>query len=116
MDEALLYEQPAGPVIFLSSSILTSDGQYLLRTISPSQAQKAVSVRRFESAIGHEATAVTVSMLLNIDCPMNRKIFKQEVGQSATIFQPTKRLPEGLTPCESLQAGNTNQLLHLLST
>jgi hypothetical protein len=51
----------------------------------------------FRSAIGHASTAAAVSVLLGIDCPIERRQVHMEPGDKALVFrlQPGTRLPEG---------------------
>lgn len=73
----------------LNTSILTSTGTYTLDDITLSQARKIIKENKgnFDSAIGHESTAEIMTILLNVDVPVNRQMFSQEIGQSALVFK-----------------------------
>ena len=78
----------------LNTSILTEFGDYSYSKITLEQAKKMVS-NGFQSAIGHESTAKIISTLLEIDCPVNRIMYKQEVGDDALVFKLNGRPEEG---------------------
>jgi hypothetical protein len=49
----------------------------------------------FTSAIGHEATAQLLSVLLGTQVPTNRTQIKLDYGEMAIVFTLKSRLPEG---------------------
>lgn len=66
------------------------------RRISPERAREIIwFVGNAESAIGHEATAAALSMLLGIKVPTNRIAIKMQPGEGAIVFQLRGRLAEG---------------------
>jgi hypothetical protein len=84
------------PLAILNTSIVTADGQYTVRTITPDEAVTlAKEATAIDSAVGHEATAQVLSQLLGVEVPVNRQVFEQQVGQQAVIFKPNGRLPQG---------------------
>lgn len=85
----------AGPITLLNAPVVTANGHYLMRTISTREAKSWVQRLGFTSAIGHENTAQSISRLLEIDCPFERREFRQAPGQAAIIFRLKKRLEEG---------------------
>lgn len=96
-------DQPLG---LLNAPVLTNDGTYTVVTVGLANAREMAARNRLESAIGHEATARILSVLLGVDCPMNRRQFKQQPGQLALVFRLKQRLPEGvvLTRVEDIEA------------
>lgn len=81
----------------LNTSIVTTDGQYSLETISIDDAIRIVedNLNNLDSAIGHDSTAQIMTKLLNARIKSNRQEFAQEVGQVALIFKLNSRPPEG---------------------
>jgi len=47
------------------------------------------------SAVGHEATARFLSLLVGIEIPVNRVAVKMAAGDRAVVFRVLMRLPEG---------------------
>lgn len=80
--------------LILNASVVTSEGNYSMRKISLERA-KILIANGFISAIGHESTAKIISQLLGILCPVDRKVAKQEPGQTALVFKMRGRPPEG---------------------
>jgi len=78
----------------LNTSIITADGNYSLETIILKDAKELVQ-DGFQSAIGHFATAQIISELLEIECPVNRIIYHQKLGEVAVVFKMNGRPPEG---------------------
>lgn len=80
----------------LNTSILTDFGSYNYEPLSLKEAKNIIkNAYSWKSAIGHESTAKIISTLLDIDCPVNRINYKQEVGDAALIFKLKSRAPEG---------------------
>jgi Domain of unknown function (DUF1874) len=82
-------------VALLTTSILTNDGNYSMKTIDYVDTGNLLSGKEILSAIGHESTAQILTELLGVDVPVNRIQFAQEVGQQALVFKMNSRLPEG---------------------
>ena len=79
----------------INSPILPNYGVFRLSgEISLAKARAMVRVG-FESAIGHEATAVLLSQLLGVDVPEIRQRVQLLVGEKALVFRVKQRLPEG---------------------
>lgn len=88
----------------LNTSILTADGRYEMKTIDVEGAQWMIKAhlgngRVVKSYIGHPSTAQILSELLEIEVPVCRELFTQEVEQQALVFKlmgrqtdPTKEL------------------------
>jgi len=66
-----------------------------IKKIDVDQARQLVNQNQFISAIGHEATAKLLSMLLNIDIPINRIQIQMNSGDIGLHFTLKKRLDEG---------------------
>ena len=81
----------------LNTSILTSEGNFTLETITLEEAQNLITNNKDNiiSAIGHQSTADIMSTLLDVNINMNRIQFKQEVNQQALIFKLRGRPEEG---------------------
>lgn len=97
----------------LNTSILTTAGHYTLEDITLDYAKELVKTHELDSAIGHMSTAEIMSTLLETDVPVNRQMFKQEVGQLALVFKLNGRPEEGkiLTAEEIERIGYKFQLL-----
>jgi hypothetical protein len=84
------------PLAILNTSIVTADGRYALETVSADLAKSIVMMHaEIDSAVGHEATAAILSTLLDVDVPVNRQLFAQQVGQSALVFKLNGRPEPG---------------------
>lgn len=79
----------------LNTSIITVEGEYSLKQISLEEARKLVCENELDSAIGHQSTADIMTTLLEVEVPVNRQMFVQEVGQLALVFKLNGRPPEG---------------------
>lgn len=99
----------------LNTSILTTAGTYTLSDITLDEARQIVADNdgNLDSAIGHQSTAEIMTTLLNVDVPVNRQMFSQEVGQQALVFKLNGRPQEGkiLTSEEIEKIGYKFQLL-----
>jgi hypothetical protein len=82
-------------VALLNTSILTTDGEYEMHTISLAEAKDIVQNNNLLSAIGHQSTADIMSVLLGIKIPVNRIQFEQQQGQQALVFKLNGRPEEG---------------------
>ena len=71
-----------------------SKANILLEKISIEEA-KQILQNNFISAIGHEATAKLLSLLLNVNIPVNRASIYFEKGDIGIHFYLKQRLPEG---------------------
>ena len=100
-------------VALLNTYIITTDGDYSLRTISLKEARTLAQNSVLDSAIGHASTAQIMTTLLGVEIPVNRQMFAQEVGQSALVFKLNGRPEEGkiLTADEIEAIGYKWQLL-----
>lgn len=84
------------PVTLLNAPVLTADGTFRLTPISVPKARAAVQKLGFRSAIGHADSARLLSLLLGIDCPVNRVDYRQQPGELALVLRLARRLPEGV--------------------
>lgn len=66
-----------------------------IKRIDVNQAKQLVNQNQFTSAIGHEATAKLLSLLLGIDVPLNRIQIEMVPGDIGLHFTLKKRLMEG---------------------
>ena len=82
-------------IAILNTSILTEDGLFKMESISLEDAKKLIEGKNIDSAVGHQSTADILTTLLGTQVPMNRQLFKQEVGQIALVFKLNGRPEEG---------------------
>jgi Domain of unknown function (DUF1874). len=66
-----------------------------IRKIDVNQAKQLVNENQFVSAIGHQATAELLTLLLGIDVQMNRIQVEMKSGDIGIHFVLKKRLQEG---------------------
>jgi len=66
-----------------------------IKRIDVNQAKQLVNQNQFISAIGHDATAKLLSLLLEIDVPLNRIQVEMKSGDIGLHFVLRKRLAEG---------------------
>lgn len=88
-------EREKPPIAILNTTILTSDGDFKLSTISLDEAKEIVKYKEIVSAVGHESTAQILTELLGVNVPINKINFKQEKGQTALCFKLKGRPEEG---------------------
>jgi Domain of unknown function (DUF1874) len=84
----------------LSTSILTGYGTYAYEPLSLDAARRLVrdfqqAGKTVQSAIGHQATADLLAVLLNYPVAVNRMEFKQTVDDLGLVFKLKQRAPEG---------------------
>lgn len=79
----------------LNTSILTTEGNYSLTSISLEEAKEAIKGKSLDSAIGHQATAEIMTTLLETPIEVNRQLFVQDVGQTCLVFKLNGRPAEG---------------------
>ena len=82
-------------IVLLNTTIVTTDGDYSIKTISLEKAKELVKNANLLSAIGHQSTADIVWELLEIPIKMNRIMYTQEVGDIALCFKLKGRPEEG---------------------
>ena len=80
----------------LNTTIATAnDATFELRTVSIDEAIALCAAHVCQSHVGHQATADTMSAVLNVSVPMDRTPLAQEVGQKALALKLKSRLEEG---------------------
>ncbi len=98
------YEQPVQqpPVYLLNAFALnmlptweTGSCKVNVRVINADEAKEMIEKRGFISAIGHQATADALSLLLGVKVPMNRAQVSLNPGDDAIVLSLNKRLQEG---------------------
>ena len=82
-----------------NGTVATTNGVYKISDISVEDSKKLICKNGFISAIGHKSTAEAISDTFNMNIPMNRINFKQEVRQKAIVFKLNRRPPEGSILC-----------------
>ena len=89
----------------LNTSIITAYGEFKYSPISLEDAKLLVfnamepTIGPDEgilSAVGHQSTSEILTELLEVEIPVNRIQFAQEVHQSAIVFKLKGRAPEGV--------------------
>ena len=102
----------------LNTSILTSTGLFSLDDITLTEARELVqeNLNELDSAIGHQSTAEIMSSLLEVEIPVNRQVFQQQVEQKALVFKLNGRPEEGkvLTVDDIKNIGYKFQILERL--
>lgn len=108
-------EEKEMKVAILNTTILTSDGDFSLKTITLEQAKELIKDNEILSAVGHQSTAEILTSLLEVEVPVNRIQFKQEPQQKALCFKLNGRPEEGkiLTRDEIEQIGYEFKLLEM---
>jgi hypothetical protein len=82
-------------IYVLNGPILTDFGLYRYKKITILQAKKILKNSTFVSAIGHEATAMFLSNLLEVEIQYNRVAIVMQEGDIALVFHLLTRLSEG---------------------
>ncbi|OSS41540.1 DUF1874 domain-containing protein [Desulfurella amilsii] len=82
-------------VYVLNGPILTNFGLFRYRRITILQAKKILKSSTFISAVGHEATAMLLSDLLEAEIKYNRVAIVMQEGDIAVVFHLLTRLEEG---------------------
>lgn len=99
----------------LNSTVLTSNGSFKIKDITLEEARQLVQNNKNNilNCIGHEATANTLTKLLNLDIKYERNSLIQEKGQLALVLKLNGRVPENtiLTEAEMENMGYTLKLL-----
>ena len=102
----------------LNSTVLTSNGIFKLTDLSLQEARNLVlqNLDNLENCIGHEATALTLSNLLNIEVLPERASLSQVKGQLAIVLKLNGRPQKGqiLSQLEMEQMGYSLKLLEKL--
>ncbi|MEM4340831.1 MAG: YddF family protein [Candidatus Nitrosocaldus sp.] len=85
-------------IYLLNTTIIDPDQVPILvrvDEITADEAKQLLAANDFVSAVGHEATAQFLSMLLNIAVQTNRIAVKLKPGDKAVCLKLQGRLPEG---------------------
>lgn len=85
-----------GKIYIFNAPVLTDYGVWLFEGPLCIEAVKTILEQGFESAIGHQQTALYLTELLGIPCKMNRRSVTMECGDIAVIFRLIKRQEEGV--------------------
>ena len=94
----------ARKLTFLNAPVITAAGVFSYEKITPATARRIItefqeSGRQIESAVGHEATAETMTKMLKFPVNFNRTEFQQSPRDIAIVFRLNKRAPEGKVMC-----------------
>jgi hypothetical protein len=79
-------------LLLLNAPLATTDGCFVVRTVSIGLARRIARTREIISAIGHEATALVATRDLLVPCPVRRVAVEQRAGQFALVFSLAQRL------------------------
>jgi Domain of unknown function (DUF1874) len=79
-------------VALLNTTIVTSDGDFTVRTVSTETAQALVREFPVVSYVGHPDTVTLMSRILGIPVEFSRGQFVQAVGQTALCFKLNGRI------------------------
>ena len=82
-------------IALLNTTIVTTDGEFSVKTISAEEARALISGKETVSHVGHESACQAMSEILGIDVPFNRAPYTQGVGDVALCFKLNGRAPEG---------------------
>lgn len=94
----------------LNTTIATTTGAYEIHDINLQQARQfvreAMAAEGIDSAVGHDASAAILTVLLGVEVPMNRQMFAQQELQGAIVLKLNGRIPEGavLTEIDQIEA------------
>ena len=94
----------------LNTTVATTNGCYEIHEVSLLKAREIVAMALvadgIDSAVGHQASAEILTVLLGTDVPMNRQQFAQKEGQGAIVLKLNGRIPEGavLTEISEIEA------------
>lgn len=84
-------------IILMNSPVATVEGIYELIEVSADEVIEVIQSGSPEicSFIGHPGTAAVMETLLGIHIPVNRGMYKHEVGDIVFVFRLLQRMPEG---------------------
>ena len=91
----MLWVTSAFSLSMLLSSLGDTEATVSIRTLDLVEARQLLSENRWQSAVGHEATARIISKVLGVDVPAERKQVALGEGDKVLVFQLLQRLPEG---------------------
>ena len=82
-------------VALYNGPVVTTNGLYRIRDITPEDAVKLVERCGYDSAIGHQAAADLLTEILGVPVELKRVQFLQRVGQHAISLKLKERPDEG---------------------
>lgn len=84
-------------VILMNAAVATTPGVYELTPATADEVLELLTSDDTEvcSYIGHQATAAVMETLLGVPIPVNRGMYRHEVGDEVVVFRLLQRMPEG---------------------
>jgi|YNPMSStandDraft_1061717.scaffolds.fasta_scaffold07543_4 hypothetical protein len=82
-------------IYVVNTPVITVTGTYHVVEITPEEAHQMLMENEWQSAVGHDASARLLSLLLGVEIPVNRIAIQVGPGDVLICFKLKKRLPEG---------------------
>jgi hypothetical protein len=80
----------------LNSAVITAEGTYEYKHITPAEAITWIHGGEWESTIGYPETAMALAKIIRGNVPVNRKVITMQAGDEALVFRLV--FPQGYRP------------------
>lgn len=80
----------------LNSAVITAEGAYEYKHITPDKATTWLQEGKWESTIGYPETAMALAKIASVNIPVNRKVITMQTGDEALVFR--LMFPQGYRP------------------